>query len=707
MALPRVALLVGLIAALVHGGPGAESFAGPISVSPFAPGKSGELGALETWSADDAAVANTVEEEVKGDAAEIRRQIAEEVRRGSFVSLAKYGKSLVSLQPQEYRIRTFYALYCAAAGQIALARAEIAAVRQAQPKVEPLIDCAESMILRSEGKATESLRAARSATEALPDHPFPWNVLGRALLGVGDPTNALGGFEKALALQPDFAPAYNNAASVLLTLNQPDRALDLLEKAKRLRPSDFRIHYGLAVALETLGRFEEAVSSAAQSTVLHPTDPSLRRYLGELQIKSGRFAEAAATGNRLLKEGVAAGGLLVADAALRMGNAEEAIRALNGAPMQEAGWNYLLGLSFLAKDQYVDAGRQMEAVLRLDADHFGARYAVAALRLREGRVSEVAWAATNRWDASLSKLFHYARASVVLAQGDLATARSEFLAADGFFPGFSVEGISAEQLRKSFPRESMGTALLGVLFLLRDQSDQALRILQPGSPAFRASALAQYWAAAAYLKKGDREAATVTLNEVLRQIPTFHAAQVTLAEVLFQSGKPELAAPHWRAAQDVKPTSGIALRLGVFHENRKEFELAEKYYRDLIRSSPDWFVGYNQLAWMLTRDSSRLEEALSLARKANALQPGNAGIQDTLGWILHLRGQGREAIGYLEGATRANPLQPVHWYHLGVACLTAKQVEQGRAALQKALEISPNFEEADDARRLIESTSRR
>ena len=61
---------------------------------------------------------------------------------------------------------------------------------------------------------------------------------------------------------------------------------------------------------------------------------------------------------------------------------------------------------------------------------------------------------------------------------------------------------------------------------------------------------------------------------------------------------------------------GILLTLGDIRVNQDRYADAEKFYRQILTSYPEHSVAMNNLAWLLTLQGKKLDEALSLINKA-------------------------------------------------------------------------------------------
>lgn len=127
---------------------------------------------------------------------------------------------------------------------------------------------------------------------------------------------------------------------------------------------------------------------------------------------------------------------------------------------------------------------------------------------------------------------------------------------------------------------------------------------------------------------------------------------------------------------------------------------AIKSNRAIMARHPNNVMVLNNLAGMLS-ETGQLDEALMLAEKAVGIAPQNGMILDTYGWILFKQNKHEAALDVLEKAAALLPEHPIVLYHLGAANHTAGNDNLARKHLEKALSISSNFKEADQARTLL------
>ncbi|UCH19694.1 MAG: fused MFS/spermidine synthase, partial [Deltaproteobacteria bacterium] len=123
-------------------------------------------------------------------------------------------------------------------------------------------------------------------------------------------------------------------------------------------------------------------------------------------------------------------------------------------------------------------------------------------------------------------------------------------------------------------------------------------------------------------------------------------------------------------------------------------------YRAIIAKHPNNVRALNNFAAILS-ETGQLDEALAAAEKAVALAPHNGMILDTYGWILFKQKKYREALDVLEKSASLLPDHPIVLYHLGAVYHTTGKDYLARKYLEKALSISSNFREAEQARNLL------
>jgi len=104
----------------------------------------------------------------------------------------------------------------------------------------------------------EAIRLGRKAVEIDPAMPGVHGSMGRALLYLGKPREAVVELEEEVRLSPRASLEYFLLGQAYLQLNAYEKAKANYEKAAQLQPDDSRAYYGLAAACDKLGENEKA-----------------------------------------------------------------------------------------------------------------------------------------------------------------------------------------------------------------------------------------------------------------------------------------------------------------------------------------------------------------------------------------------------------------------------------------------------------------
>lgn len=127
--------------------------------------------------------------------------------------------------------------------------------------------------------------------------------------------------------------------------------------------------------------------------------------------------------------------------------------------------------------------------------------------------------------------------------------------------------------------------------------------------------------------------------------------------------------------------------------------------KKVVTLDKDHVQALNFLAYAYADSGKNLDEAESLVRRAASLQPNDAYIMDTLGWVLYKKGQFSDAIRTLETAYRLQPDESVIAEHLGDAYYRQAMPEKAKKLYTRAAEldshVTPNGSRADKIREKV------
>jgi tetratricopeptide (TPR) repeat protein len=117
----------------------------------------------------------------------------------------------------------------------------------------------------------------------------------------------------------------------------------------------------------------------------------------------------------------------------------------------------------------------------------------------------------------------------------------------------------------------------------------------------------------------------------------------------------------------------------------------ERLLRKLIAAKPDYHHAYNALGYSLAERNLRLPEAKQLIEKAVSLAPGDAYIQDSLGWVEFRLGNTARALAILQAAYGKRP-DPEIAAHLGEVLWAQGQRDQALKIWREGLLLAADNE---------------
>lgn len=127
-----------------------------------------------------------------------------------------------------------------------------------------------------------------------------------------------------------------------------------------------------------------------------------------------------------------------------------------------------------------------------------------------------------------------------------------------------------------------------------------------------------------------------------------------------------------------------------YRESIGDIDGAIGIYEQLYALDSNLLIVANNLASLLSTwradDPAEVERAFQIARRLTGTDV--PAFQDTIGWLLHLRGESAAAIEYLEPAAQALSNDPIVLYHLGAAYVADGRAEEGAEQLRAALTVA-------------------
>src|SRR6266404_5102189 len=229
--------------------------------------------------------------------------------------------------------------------------------------------------------------------------------------------------------------------------------------------------------------------------------------------------------------------------------------------------------------------------------------------------------------------------------------------------------------------------------------DIAAKAFQAGHDRVKRFLQKQSNSGAAYYIEGKFDLAQTALLKAIDLDPNLTRAYELLIPTFGRANKLPEALTEMKAVLAKKPDDARALLLaGFIYDAMKDYKNARDAYEKVLAVNPNSVPALNNLAFIYAEKLNDLNRAADLAQKARSLVPSNPAVTDTLGWILYKQGKYQEAADLLAESSAKYPDNAEIQFHLGMADYMMGRTDAARAALQKAVASSQDFNGKEEAR---------
>lgn len=468
------------------------------------------------------------------------------------------------------------------------------------------------------------------------------------------PEAAIAAYREVLKASPRNTAAHLSIASIHLASGRLPEAAQEVEAARENDPNNLAVRYMQALVAFRGGKLDQARDHLHQVLKAAPEHPPSLLLAGAVDYAQGSYEQAASQLNKVLEKvpGSTYARKLLAATQAKLGQNEQALATLRPLKPEESGDPQLLALAgdiYLHTRNYTRANQMLEKAAAIDPKS-------AAIRTGLG-VSH-------------------------LARGDTDRALAELESAAAMDTGGGT----------------YKTDLLLILTLMRNkESDRALHAVaalekkQPNNP------IVYNLRGGAYLGKKDFASARRSFEQALAVRPDFYPAAANLAQLDLQANNPAAARKRFETllqhdAKNVQALLGLAQFSARAGQEKDYVTLLERAAR-VAPASPEPRM---LLAQYHLRKNDPVK-ALALAREAQAASPNNPAVLDLLGSVQLATGDKENALASYRKLAAMAPQSPVARIKLANAQLAMKQTEAARASLEHALQIKPDFLDAQAA----------
>jgi tetratricopeptide (TPR) repeat protein len=533
--------------------------------------------------------------------------------------------------------------------------------------------------------ASTTLESALAELEESPDQRMALTQLLAEVLErreMGDEAAAL--LEAAVNQDPDSSQAQLLLASLRKRNGDVVGAVEAAERAVKISPESLPAKLQLAELLieaagvsENPAQIEEARGFVDAVLAKESTNPAALYSRGRIQL-ADKNVEGAIQSFRASIDArpdsapahYMLGRSLVGAGDARAGRGEVA-RALELDPTLTSARRLLIQLhAMLGEDEYAIEQGRLYLNRNPDAE---IRMLVAQSLARLGRTKDALVAVERIPEDRRGTEVTFAKAQLLLADGQVEAARDELLAAHERIPNHPEILRSLMQMEARLGNvKSMGPRIDAAL--AAEPNNEKLILLR-GVYAERI---------------GDLENAEAMYRRTLEMNEANAEASQQLARIYERTGKLQEAVSIYEQALSKTPDSSLlhnALAGALQRQGKTQEAIAT--YEKAVALDGELSQAKNNLAYLLAESGTDLQRALDLAQEAKAQRPNDPGTADTLGWVLYRRGVPGAAVGYLReavaGLEPGTPEMGTTRHHLALAYEANDQKELAIETLELAL----------------------
>ncbi|HLO64113.1 MAG TPA: XrtA/PEP-CTERM system TPR-repeat protein PrsT [Azonexus sp.] len=501
--------------------------------------------------------------------------------------------------------------------------------------------------------ATRNMEAARTKLDSLlsknPTNPEGLVLKGGMLSVAGDAVGALTLFQKAIETNPTFLPAYSAVINALLQADRLDDAAKQLQALQKVAPKNPRTYFLEAQLNYQRKDFKTARESAQKLLRMASNDPGSLQLAGAIEYQLGSYLQAETYLSKALQIApkMLLARRLLAASHLRAGQPAKALETLQpimGSIEKDSALLTLAGEASLQNGDSAKAADFFAKASKLDPDNAGKKTSLA--------------------------LAH-------LAQGNTGTA---FLELENI--STSDKGISADLalISAHLRNNQMDKALAAIEVLIKKQPEN------PNSYNLKARAL---------LAKNEVAAARQSFEKALAISPTFFPATASLASLDMQAKKLDDARMRFEKvlAADPKNTQALLALAELKAATGGTPDEVSSLIGKAISANPVDPVSRLALIRFYL-DSQDNKKALTAANDAVAAISDKPEILEALGKVQRLSGDFNQAINTFGKLVALQPVSPLPFMLVADAQFANKNKDEGIKSLKKALEIKPDFLDA-------------
>lgn len=478
-------------------------------------------------------------------------------------------------------------------------------------------------------------------------------ALADTYLRMGDLTSAAYHAKEAARIQPNNKWYWLKLSLIYRSSAQFDDAFKSLEKAAAIDPNDTQILRNMLALLASLNRYEEAIDIVKRIGEKQGFDQEILLQLYALQEEVGQIDEAIGTLKKLL----------------------------DIEPNDEDIYNALTQL-LLNAERYDEAIELFQKTLETNPNNLGKSLLLIETYVRADKAQEALALFDQQWTKSETNEGNRSRIAQFIVSLNQDVPNPVFEK--------SLEKIIG-WLQTADLKNPQMLALLIDYYTQKGEASAAIPLLKKLTDMLPDNDLAwRQYLQFLYTEQRFDEVVIegIKADELVPDDPyiTFFVGSS------FQIEGQSVKALEWleRSASipaDKKFRSIVNGSLGDTFAASDLWEDAYKAYDKALRYDPENDNVLNNYAYYLSESGGDLAKAEEMSRKAIQIQPNQASYLDTLGWILYLQKDFKEALKWIKKAVDTGNASPTVIEHFGDVYEALNDSKNAKKWWGKALEM--------------------
>ncbi|HZR63886.1 MAG TPA: tetratricopeptide repeat protein [Terriglobales bacterium] len=592
----------------------------------------------------------------------------------------------------------------------------------------------ESQVLLAKGDTKKAVEVLERLDHTYPDIPLVKYQLAQAYLKNNNLNQAKGVLDQVISTNPNYADAILLLADINLRSGHGEAVIEpltrLLKKNPELKPAALL----LAAAYGSLDRFDDAAVVVGEQAKLAPRDPQAQMALGLTLRQAKRNDEARQAFEKAAE--LAPDSLWPVEQLVELDlldkhfdSARQRVqRQFQKTPDSPAA-HFFEGRILVAEEKWGSAETELKKALELDPNLSNAYDLLVQTYLATNKLPQ----ALNQLQAELAKNPNNVSALMTLAllrerTNDFAKARDAYerllaIEPKSFSALNNLAYLYAERLndlekaydlaRKARDLQGNDPAIadtFGWILSKRRDYRQALPILQESAAKLPDNPEVQFHLGMTAYMMGQTDLAKVALQKAADATKDFPGKEESKRRLALLNSdtdaSTELSLPQLEAMAKEQPNDVITqLRLGEAYEKQGAPAKAAAAFEQAVKLNPKLTSALTKLAQLYAGLLQNKEKALSYAKKARELTPGDPQITSLLGRIACQTGNFTWSYSLLQEAAHQRENDPSILHDLAWAAYGLGKVNEARDLMQKAVSTNSDFRELADARKFLALTA--